>query len=117
MHSLGSTLPYPRDAPQATQEREQTPADRFVQAFAEAQLAIAYRARIGWVWPWYELVNSRTAEPMRRVDEFLDPILKEAVRKAQEEKASGRDQKADEIEDDETLLGHLVRLTSGELLL
>ena len=113
MHSLGSTLPYPRGAPQVVEEREQTPADRFTQAFSEAQLAIAYRARIGWVWPWYELIKSSTADAMAKVDEFLDPILKEAVRKAQEEKAMGQDQKKDEIEDDETLLGHLVRFTSG----
>ena len=116
MHSLGSTLPYPRDAPQAAQEREQTPADRFVQAFAEAQLAIAYRARIGWVWPWFELTGSKTSEYMRVVDAFLDPILKDAVKKAKEEEESGSraEKKGEDIDEDETLLDHLVRLTSGK---
>lgn len=46
---------------------------------------------------------------MRVVDTFLEPILKEALRKTKDKEWLRK-----EIQDDETLLDHLVRFTSGE---
>ncbi len=94
----------------------QSPAEDFAKAFAEAQTAIAHRARVGWIWPWSELFHDKTELPMRVVDAYLDPILKAALKKAEDEKGSGRvnEEVQDDLEENETLLDHLVRYTTGK---
>lgn len=53
---------------------------------------------------------------MRIVDEFIQPILQDALSKFKAEKDAGKSAqpKDKEIEDDETLLDHLVRYTNGK---
>lgn len=115
MDSLGSTLPYPYNAPTALQKRTRSAAEDFATAFAEAQDSISFRVRVGWVWPWYELFKDKTTAPMRVVDAYLNPILEGALEKAKKEKEAGiaSDIKAGEVGEDDTLLDHLVRLTTG----
>lgn len=52
---------------------------------------------------------------MRIVDAYLNPILERALAKAKEEKEAGNDSeiKAGDVGEDDTLLDHLVRLTTG----
>ena len=61
--------------------------------------------------------EDKSRQYMRVVDEYLHPILEEALakkaRREREEKVK-RVEDADEIEDGETLLDHLVKYTSGE---
>lgn len=87
-------------------------------AFAQSQELIAARARIGWIWPLFEIFKDKTKEPMRVVNGFLDPILKEAVHKHTTQKlpAGFEDKEAVGEAEAETLLDHLVRLTTGTLL-
>lgn len=54
---------------------------------------------------------------MRIVDAYLDPILKAAVEKAKHEKTGHAQENKEEIGEDDTLLDHLVRYTSGRSLL
>lgn len=114
--SLSTTLPYPWNADPALQKREKSTAEDFVQAFALAQDAIAFRVRVGNIWPWYELFNDKTVEPMRVVDAYLVPILERALEKARKEKEVGLagDSKLGEVDEDDTLLDHLVRFTQGQ---
>ena len=55
---------------------------------------------------------------MKIVNAFLDPILAEALRKKHDhqssEKLVDKERGNDEIEDDETLLDHLVKMTDGQ---
>ena len=60
-------------------------------------------------------MGSKTADAMRVVDAYINPILEQAVKKAKEDKQSGFSERGAAIEEDETLLGHLVRLTSGKI--
>lgn len=107
--SLLTDLPYPHHHP--SKVAKSSPADDFAAAFAEAQLTIAARNRQGWVWPLIEIFKDRTADPMKVVNAYIDPILQEAVRRAKE---TSYDQKSlKEVEDDETLLDHLVKHTQG----
>ena len=115
VHSLRTSLPYPHHSAAKFSPEESTPAEAFAQAFAEAQKAISFRARIGAIWPWFELKGDKTASAMRVVNAFLDPILKQALAKTAQEKQTGLKRGSDEIDEDETLLGNLVRLTTGEV--
>lgn len=119
VNSLDSVLPYPHNAPAHLKNRPLSDADRFANAFREAQVAISHRARLTWLWPWFELFSDRTERQMRVVDEYLKPILERALAKAQDTKehvvASDEGQTdVNESHDEGTLLDHLIRFTQGE---
>lgn len=119
VHSLRAGLPYPENAnPSIARRTTGHAAEVFAQAFAEAQLEIAMRLRVGKTWPLWEILRDKTKQPMKVVDAFLNPILAEALRKKHELQASGKleekDQGKEDIEDDETLLDHLVKMTDGQ---
>ncbi len=119
MHSLKSDLPYAYNDPITTQTvRVKTAADRFAEAFVGAQYVIAQRMRMGWTWRLQELFKDSTAEHMKVVDEYLQPILEEAVRKnrAAIGKGKNEDGEGEDPEEAGTLLDHLVKLTDGEFV-
>ncbi|KAG2745878.1 cytochrome P450 [Suillus brevipes Sb2] len=114
VHSLSAELPYPHNV--ATTEAptgKAKIAEDFAQAFADAQTIIALRPRKGWIWPLFEIFKDNTAAPMRIVNSFIDPILKEAIAKKQSH-ANGE---KDVENDDETLLDHLVQMTTNPVVL
>ncbi|KAG1763958.1 cytochrome P450 [Suillus occidentalis] len=114
VHSLSAELPYPHNV--ATTEAltgKAKIAEDFAQAFADAQTIIALRPRKGWIWPLFEIFRDSTAAPMRIVNSFIDPILKEAIAKKQSH-ASGE---KDVENDDATLLDHLVQMTTNPVVL
>ena len=121
VHSLASVLPYPPGARAPLQPAgAESAAEDFARAFAEAQTVLNFRIRMGWLWPWFELFGSRTKAPMAVVDAFLDPILRAAVERAGRAKREGggkAPEAKEEIEEDETLLDHLVKYTNGGRLL
>lgn len=89
-------------------------AEAFAAAFNEAQHVISDRGRTGWIWPLFEIFKDKSAEHMKVVDAFLEPILKEALSKKERRLPDGKDTKEnDETDEDETLLDHLVKFTSG----
>ncbi|EKM59240.1 uncharacterized protein PHACADRAFT_249546 [Phanerochaete carnosa HHB-10118-sp] len=120
--SLSSTLPYPHTAPAHLlgQQRGASAPEAFARAFAEAQSKLNFRFRMGWLWPWFELLGSETRAPMETVDAFLDPILAAAVEKAERtkrENGGSVPENMEEIEEDETLLDHLVKYTDDRKIL
>jgi hypothetical protein len=111
VHSLSAGLPYPynvaaSDAPTGTAKA----AEDFARAFTEAQWVISQRPNKRWLWPLFEIFKDDTIAPMRVVNSFIDPILKEAIAKKQSAEASGE---KDIDTGDETLLDHLVQMTTG----
>jgi hypothetical protein len=112
VHSLSAGLPYPHNvsAPQSASFGTNTVHD-FANAFLEAQIVISERERKGIVWPLYELFHNKTDKPMQIVNAYLEPIVKEALEK--QKKAPVTSDKTTELDDDETVLDHLVKLTSG----
>ena len=91
-----------------------TPAEKFAQAFSKAQETIAYRGRLGWVWPWQEIFTNKTESDMQTVDAFINPILEKAVKNYEQSKAAGLYGKgSEEVKDDETFLENLVKTTTG----
>lgn len=133
VHSLRSTLPFPHNlaasasspfaatttlAPRAAStEKEPDEAEAFTSAFLKAEHLCSERALQDKLWPLCEMHVDQSKAHMRIVDAYLRPILEEALaKKARRERGgkTARAEEADEIEDGETLLDHLVRYTSGE---
>ncbi|KZT71411.1 cytochrome P450 [Daedalea quercina L-15889] len=126
VHSLRSTLPFPYNlsasSPFAASTMplvsEHDKAEAFATAFSVAEHLCAERVMMGKIWPLWEMRKDKSREHMRVVDEYLHPILEEALRKKsqreREEKAKGekRPEEVDGIEEEETLLDHLVKFTS-----
>ncbi|KAF9489714.1 cytochrome P450, partial [Pleurotus eryngii] len=128
VHSLNGRLPYPYDKQllhYSNSQPSEEVADKFADAFLQAQLIIAGRERMGWIWPLTEIWGDRTNEHMKVIDAFIAPIIKDAVQKkglADEQKgltgaATSDVEKKDDVSDDETLLDHLVKFTSDPVVL
>ena len=109
--SLAAGLPYPYNVtgPGMASDNSNITLD-FAAAFTAAQHALSRRILIGGSWPLFELFQDRTREPMKVVNAFVDPILKDAIAK---QKASQGLPDADKYTEDETLLDNLVRQTTG----
>ncbi|KAI0663217.1 cytochrome P450 [Cubamyces menziesii] len=117
VHSLKSPLPLPHSHIDPTTAQPFFPSDaaaQFSEAILGVQRVLAMRLRLGWVWQLKELFHDRSAEHMRVIDEFLQPILNEAI--AKRRVAQSQDKEAAEEERD-TLLDHLVQLTDDPVLL
>ncbi|KAG2006335.1 cytochrome P450 [Coprinopsis cinerea AmutBmut pab1-1] len=120
VNSLDAGLPYPpKAAPYVSVQ--QTPAgkmaDDFARAFMEAQEVIAIRERVGWIWPLLEFWKDKTVEPMKVVNAYIEPIVKDAIERkknALPEEKSG-DEK--EIQEGQTLLDYLVNVTQDPTIL
>lgn len=84
----------------------------FACAFAEAQYIASRRLRRGWLWPLFELCGDKTVEPMKAVNAYIEPILKDAIEKAKTTTLRG-EKPTPESSNEGTLLDHLVRLTTG----
>ncbi|KAI0073816.1 cytochrome P450 [Panus rudis PR-1116 ss-1] len=119
VRSLSARLPYPSTSPLSRIPEEPSLANDFSKAFLEAQLNSSSRSRKTAAWPVTEIFSDSVAGPMKVIDSFIDPILKDAL----EKKAAGgggggvgeKDVKS--VAEDETLLGHLVKLTDDPKIL
>ncbi|KAG0701642.1 cytochrome P450 [Suillus ampliporus] len=111
--SLSVGLPYPYNATESTNAVQgDNAAVAFSNAFSQAQQAINRRISIGQTWRLAEILADSTAQHMKVVDAFLDPVLKDAL----EKKLTTPELDRTEFLDDQTLVDHLVNLTSGEMI-
>lgn len=109
INSLSAGLPYPHNATESTDAIQgDNTATAFAYAFSEAQQAINRRVSLGQIWPLTEILADDTAQHMKVVNAFLDPILKDALEK---HSTAGEFDKND-FTDDQTLVDHLVNLTT-----
>jgi cytochrome P450 len=107
--SLSAGLPYPHNATESTNIiQEDNTATAFSYAFSQAQQEINRRVSTGQTWPLNEILADRTAQHMKVVNAFLDPILKDAL----EKRSTAVEFDKNEFADDQTLVDHLVNLTS-----
>ncbi|KAG1847196.1 cytochrome P450 [Suillus subalutaceus] len=107
--SLSAGLPYPHNATESTNTNQgDNAAAAFAYAFSQAQQGINRRVSTGQTWPLTEILADSTAQHMKVVDAFLDPILKDAL----EKHSTAVEFNKNEFADDQTLVDHLVNLTS-----
>nr|BED42918.1 cytochrome P450 monooxygenase [Trametes versicolor] len=116
VHSLKSELPYAHnDSVYSQFARPHDSAEKFSHAVFGVQEALAMRLRLGGIWPLQEIRRDASAEHMQVIDEFLEPILTEAIAKNRNTGVPKGAEKQDE--ENETLLDHLVKLTDDPVLL
>ncbi|EMD37347.1 hypothetical protein CERSUDRAFT_153962 [Gelatoporia subvermispora B] len=113
--SLQRVLPYPHTVTYAASNAAAT--ECFSDAFKHALHAVGDRTRTGWTWPLLEVFEDKTAEHMKVVDKFLQPVLDEAVKRHRLRGAAGTDAKDELRAENETLLDHLVKTTSDPAIL
>jgi len=118
VESLSAGLPYPHNstyAPFIPRTTRDDAANEFASAFLEAQETISVRERYGWVWPFMETFKDKSSEPMKVVNAYIEPIVKEALEKKRSLPPKEKGE-ISEATDDGTLLDHLVQVTSGETI-
>ncbi|KAF4615947.1 hypothetical protein D9613_011384 [Agrocybe pediades] len=118
--SLSGGLPYPYYYSCITPSVDSRPqlnrASRFVEAFSEAQSITAFRMRFGVHWPLAEFWKDKLEEPMQVVNDFIDPIVEEAIKDKRRKQELGiNNDKKDR--DEETLLENLVNTTEDPIIL
>lgn len=116
VNSLSSTLPYPPRSqayipPQPYTEAAH-PADVFAKAFWDCQIVVSNRERASWAWPLAEIWKDKTAAPMKIVNAYIEPIIKEAVVRRQNTPAKEKKQSEDDSENSQTLLDSLLDSTT-----
>ncbi|KAK0484364.1 cytochrome P450 [Armillaria luteobubalina] len=113
--SLSGVLPYPPSSVlHLGKPHKKTHAEVFAGAFLSALNILHERGDEAWIWPLFETFKDKTAAPMSIVNQFIEPIVNEAVQQRDEEKNGIRE--IDDTQKD-TLLGHLVRETSDPKVL
>ncbi|KIJ34660.1 hypothetical protein M422DRAFT_181873 [Sphaerobolus stellatus SS14] len=98
IHSLDDPLPLPGQ----DDSHLRTSSGRFAKAFANAQVTISKRGRLGMFWRLREFFKDSTVDDMIVIKAFIEPIVKAAI-----EKKEATEGKMEEV----TLLDHLVNET------
>ncbi|KAL1723989.1 cytochrome P450 [Schizophyllum commune] len=112
----------------AAKHPEAAAANAFAEAFQNCLFAVARREFVGSLWPLGEIWQDNTTKPMTIVNSYIEPIVHAAIQREEERKkarAPGADVKTQqvameeskEVEDDDTLLSHLVKMTSDPTVL
>ncbi|PPR04351.1 hypothetical protein CVT24_013203 [Panaeolus cyanescens] len=118
VEALSAGLPYPHNAsyaPPLPRTARGDAANQFARAFLEAQEVISIRERMGWAWPLAEIWKDKSAEPMKVVNAYIEPIVQAAL--AKRRSMSPEEKEKTEVSDDDTLLDHLVRMTEDPVVL
>lgn len=112
LDTLSSSLPVPGITPMGPKGSATEDAwGSFTGAFEAAQQTVTKRARIGYLWPLFELFGDKAAPHVKIIHDWLDPLVQEALNdKSSAEKAGIANQIADK-----TFLQHLVDSTGGKL--
>ncbi|KAI0747481.1 cytochrome P450 [Fomes fomentarius] len=121
VRSLDAPIPYPSTHPSHNLSTAMHPADRFVRAFQNGLEATAIRGRFLQSWPLFEFWGDRVKKYLAAVDEFIDPIVDDALRKQAKKAPLVQNNDLDAIEksdkdqlrDDDTLLQHLIKFTDA----
>ncbi|KAG6372704.1 cytochrome P450 monooxygenase CYP63 [Boletus reticuloceps] len=109
MDTLSRQLPTPGSA--SLGERGSSTNDAwgtFVKAFEAVQRIITVRARMGIIWPVFELFNDKTAPHVDTIRQWLDPLVRQTL----EEKAAFKQAGVDGNQEGKTFLQHLADSTN-----
>lgn len=116
--SLSVDPPYPsKSALNKASVKSHSRAEEFARAFATAQEVSAIRGQMGPLSPLFEIFEDKTKQPMKVVNEFMEPIVAEALKRKAALGKGTVSTDTDEIGEGETLLDHFVKKTDGESLL
>ena len=115
--SLSAGLVYPPSSPLSKDPAILNhPSNKVSRAIHEAQARTALRGNFGSLWRIEEFWEDIVKKHMKVCYEFMDPILKEALEKKFNDESSTSNTKVTEVQEGDTLLDHLVRISDGESL-
>ncbi|KAK0219150.1 cytochrome P450 [Armillaria fumosa] len=120
VNTLTATLPYPQSisiVPAESKEALSLEANDFSKAFLEAQRILSSRLRKGWIWPLFEIKRDKTDAPMKIVRGFFEPIIQAALERKKASDSADRNSESRNVGDDETLLDHLINMTSDPIVI
>ncbi|KIM77311.1 hypothetical protein PILCRDRAFT_825474 [Piloderma croceum F 1598] len=109
--SLSAGLPYPTSETNGSHVRHHS--DAFARAFASAQHKMSARSWTGPSWQLFEMFGDATKSDNEIVDEFIGPILKDALAKKQKNEKSNIKLNPEE----DTMLNSLLSQTDDYKLL
>ncbi|KAG7443776.1 cytochrome P450 monooxygenase pc-3 [Guyanagaster necrorhizus] len=115
VNTLTAALPYPQSisiVPAEANDARSLEANEFSEAFFEAQEILSSRLRKGWIWPLFEIRKDKTEAPMKVVRGFVEPIIQAALKRKESSDSVNEKPEPAAVGDDETLLDHLVSITS-----
>ncbi|KAF8905811.1 cytochrome P450 [Gymnopilus junonius] len=109
--SLAAGIPYPQwDAKKNPPSFYNHPSNKFVSAFSEGLALAAFRLGRGGEWPLFEFLKDKIIPFRKIIDDFTEPLLREALAKREIESAV--DKSHTDAEED-TLLAHLIKQTQA----
>ncbi|RXW22105.1 hypothetical protein EST38_g3734 [Candolleomyces aberdarensis] len=120
VHTLSAGLPYPPNAtylPNGLKSSQKNAADEFADAFLKAQEIIANRERLSWIWPLFEINKDKTADSMKIVNAYIEPVIKEAVERKRNSPPQDKNVDDKEAEKEGCLLDHLLDVTTDPVVL
>ncbi|KAF9527452.1 cytochrome P450 monooxygenase pc-2 [Crepidotus variabilis] len=120
IRSLSSGLPYPQSSALHRVYEDSAKDDvatLFSLAFSKAQQILLYRIRLGLHWPLTEFWKDELQEQKSTIYALIDPIVKEAVRRRQQRTVRPYSEGTSKVEDEITLLDHLVNSTDDPVML
>jgi len=114
-HSLRETLPYPHNAPESNRRAVMTEAESFATAFLACQEIVSQREDLGHLlWPFFEILQDKSKEPMKVVGGHIEKFVREALKKRQ---STEKTEEKTEEGIEETLLDQLVSMTDGAFVI
>ncbi|KAK0451183.1 cytochrome P450 [Desarmillaria tabescens] len=114
--TLTATLPYLQSIsiiPAESNDADSLEANKFSEAFFEAQKVLSGRLRKGWIWPLFEIRKDMTEAPMKVVRGFVEPIIQAALERKKASDSMDKKSEPNVVGDDETLLDHLIGMISA----
>ncbi|KAJ7647752.1 cytochrome P450 [Roridomyces roridus] len=114
--SLSCIPPYPHYAPAnlAHESPRAKEANDFIEAYGDGMVQIAFRQRVGWIWPLFEMFGDKTAKSMAIVANYIDPIIHAALEK---KRIVGEDKTSFDSGEQTSLLDSMLQSTSDPKLL
>lgn len=114
--TLAAGLPYPVSSSIANSDAFLNhPSNKFSTAFALGQYLSTRRASFGSSWPLAEFWKDKVQPHRKIVDQFIEPILADALAKRAAVGNMADGEKEDTEAENETLLSHLLSRTQGSL--
>ena len=113
--SLSANIPYPASAAHLNKSSFYNhPSTIFAKAFSEGLNLTALRTSLGHDWPLLEFWSDKVAPFRKVIDNFIEPLMEEAIATRNLELSKGADAKDDDDEKG-NLLAYLVKHTQGML--
>ncbi|KAJ7062885.1 cytochrome P450 [Mycena amicta] len=117
--SMSAGLPYPESSPLANLPAfDNHPSNAYVRSFFQSQVFTVHRLALQRQWPLVEFWKDRVKPHRKIIDEFIEPILNEALAKknkgTQGGEVDGKMAEDSEGGEEETFLSHLVQATDDK---